>query len=235
MNRNTIEVFKALMKKGWIDRQDDSLIWGHLEDTQVIEEIEEFKAVIGFDTLRAGDRLYMIPTQDNELFLKNNIDFRKDIKASSDIRVRDLYLLNYLAVFILYQFFGGEGSNPQCREFITREELLENFTNHCKQVENIGLDDEASLSDFSENFVQLAQSWLQKVEGDSTSAKVTTDRNGVINKLLLKFKVEELFDENDGVIRPTRKMTDLIPYFLRKDRIEEIHAWLKGEELHATD
>ena len=94
MNRSSAEIFKKLLKKGWLDRRDDALIWNALDDEEVISDIDILKAAFCFDTLRVGDRFYLIPTQDNDLFLKNNVDYRKDIKAGSETRTRDLYLLN---------------------------------------------------------------------------------------------------------------------------------------------
>ena len=102
MNRKTVEVFHALMKNGWIDRREDHIIWSYADDVEIGEELEEFKAVMGIDLFRAGDRLYMIPTQDNDLFLKNNVDYRRDIKADNTVRTRDLYLMNYLSIYLIY-------------------------------------------------------------------------------------------------------------------------------------
>lgn len=120
MNRKTVEVFHALMKNGWIDRREDHIIWSYADDVEIQEELEEFKAVMGIDLFRAGDRLYMIPTQDNDLFLKNKEDYRRDIKADNTVRTRDLYLMNYLSIYLIYLFFNGEGSDPLCREFISK-------------------------------------------------------------------------------------------------------------------
>ena len=68
MNRKTVEVFHGLMKNGWIDREEDELLWTYVKDAEVLEELEEFKAVMGIDLFRSGNRLYMIPTQNNDLF-----------------------------------------------------------------------------------------------------------------------------------------------------------------------
>ena len=74
MNRNTVKVFHALMKNGWIDRETDPVSWSEYENDEVQEELEDFKTVLGFDLIRVSDRLYLVPTQDNDLFLKNNQD-----------------------------------------------------------------------------------------------------------------------------------------------------------------
>ena len=124
MNKNTLRLFHELMKKGWIDRDDNAVLWSFVEDQEARDELEQIGTELGFDIVPAQNRIYMVPTQDNDLFLKNNVDFRSDIKASSDVRARDLYLLNYLAIYILYLFFKGEGADAQVRDFITKEEFL---------------------------------------------------------------------------------------------------------------
>ena len=235
MNRKTVEVFHALMKNGWIDRREDHIIWSYADDVEIQEELEEFKAVMGIDLFRAGDRLYMIPTQDNNLFLKNNVDYRRDIKADNTVRTRDLYLMNYLSIYLIYLFFNGEGSDPLCREFISKEDFVSLFTEHCKSVEKTSLEGDDKEQDYSDNFRQLALAWLSKIDGELVSQKFD-NKYGIVNRILNKYKSDELFDVGeDDLIRPTRKMKDLMPYFLRKDRIIEIQNWIKEEESNAAN
>jgi hypothetical protein len=232
MNKKSAEIFKVLLKKGWIDRRDDALIWNNLDDKDVISDIDVLKDTFDFDTLLVGNRYYMIPTQGNDLFLKNNIDFRKDIRAGNETRTRDLYLLNYLAIYIIFIFFNGEGGNPQSREFITKKDLISMFSKHCSDTESR---DNDSNNDFSESFKSLAQDWLSKTEGNPDSTKATTEKYGVINRLMMKFKADDLFEEMEGKIYPTRKMTDLMPYWLRAERVSEINKWIEGIEQNAAD
>ena len=234
MNRKTLEVFHSLMKNGWIDRREDSQIWGYAEDTEIQEELEDFKAVLGIDLIRAGDRLYLIPTEENDLFLKNNADFRRDIHDSA-VRNRDLYLMNYLAIYLIYVFFSGEGNDPLCRDFISKEDFISQFTQHCNSVVGSDLAEGENAPDYSENFVRLAEIWMSKIDGTSDSQKFDT-RYGILNRILTKFKTDELFTtDDDDYIRPTRKLKDLMPYFLRKDRISEIHSWIKEAQANAEN
>ena len=209
--------------------------FGAADDVEIQEELEEFKAVMGIDLFRAGDRLYMIPTQDNDLFLKNNVDYRRDIKADNTVRTRDLYLMNYLSIYLIYLFFNGEGSDPLCREFISKEDFVALFTDHCKGVEKTSLEGDDKEQDYSDNFRQLASVWLSKLDGELSSQKFD-NKYGIVNRILNKYKTDELFDVGeDDLIRPTRKMKDLMPYFLRKDRIIEIQNWIKEEESNAAN
>ena len=235
MNRKTVEMFHALMKNGWIDRREDHIIWSYTNDIEVMEELEVFGDVIGVKTVPARDRLDMIPTQDNDLFLKNNVDYRRDIKADNSVRTRDLYLMNYLSIYLIYLFFNGEGSDPLCREFISKEDFVALFTDHCKSVEKTSFEGDEKEQDYSANFRQLASEWLSKSNGELASQKFN-NKYGIVNRILNKYKADEIFDVGeDDLIRPTRKMKDLMPYFLRKDRIIEIQNWIKEEENNAAN
>lgn len=234
MNVNTLKLYHELMKRGWIDRDDNSIIWSCAEDQEARDELDQMGMELGFEIIPAQNRIYMVPTQENDLFLKNNVDYRSDIKAGNDVRTRDLYLLNYLAIFILFTFFKGEANEIQVREFITKEEMIKEFTEHCEKVTKKGIDGDDKESDFSDNFYMLAEDWLGKKEGDPGSRRVE-DRYGIINKIMLKFRADELFFESeDGRIKPTKKTQDLMPYMLNKDRIQTINEWL-GKEQHAAD
>ena len=229
MNANALKLFHELMKKGWVDRNETGILWNYAEDTDARDELDQMGKELGFEILQAQDRIYMVPTQDNDLFLKNNVDFRSDIKATNEVKSRDLYLLNYLAIYILYLFFRGEGNDAQIRDFITKEELIKEFSEHCQSVTREDISEDDLTDDYSENFLLLAEDWLSKKEGDATSRKME-DRYGVVNKILLKFKVDELFTVDDSnIIRPTKKTKDLMPYVLRKDRVRMINSWIEGE------
>ena len=99
MNTKTLEVFHALLKKGWIDRQNDHVIWEYSMESDVRDELEVFQSEFGFKTHRVRDRLYMIPTQDNDLFLKNNEDFKKDV-GGNEVKNRDIYLMNFIVTIM---------------------------------------------------------------------------------------------------------------------------------------
>ena len=143
--------------------------------------------------------------------------------------------MNYLSIYLIYTFFNGEGSDPLCREFIPKEDFVSLFTEHCKSVEKTDFEGDDKEQDYSDNFRQLASAWLSKLDGEIVSQKFD-NKYGIVNRILNKYKADELFDVGeDDLIRPTRKMKDLMPYFLRKDRIIEIQNWIKEEENNAAN
>ena len=84
-------------------------------------------------------------------------------------------------------------------------------------------------------FKQLASAWLSKMDGEAETIKFDT-KYGVVNRILNKYKDDQLFEvETDYKIRPTRKTKDLMPYFLRKDRVVSIQNWVKEVTQNAAD
>ena len=133
MNSKTGKVFHDLMKKGWIDRAENPIAWEYFNEEGIEEELSVLGSELSFDTIRMGDRIYIVPTQENDLFLKNNVDYRRDIKANSDVRTADLYLLNYVAIYLIYLIYKGDGDDPKCRDYIEKENFVKLFTEHCRQ------------------------------------------------------------------------------------------------------
>ncbi len=233
MNHNTLKLFHELMKHGFIDRIDNGLLWNMVEDPEARDELDEMGRELGFEILPAQNRIYLVPTQDNDLFLKNNADYRADIKATSDTRARDLYLMNYLAIYILFEFFKGKDADACVTDFLLKEDLISEFTKHCEIVEKRGIDGENSNNDFGDSFIMLARDWLGKMEGDPGSKRFD-DKYGILNKIITKFKADDLFVDEGGRISPTKKTKDIMPYILRKDRVKAINQWMEAG-IYATD
>ena len=230
MKQETARLFYTLMKKnGWIERAVDTAAWEYWQDSDVQAELETLGNALGFEMYPTGGRVYLIPTQNNDLFLKNNVDYRKDISADNDVKLRDLYLLNYLAVYLLYLLFHGEGSNASSRDFITKEDLIVLFNQHCENVTKKDINEGTIQADYSDNFIQLANMWLGKTEGEPASRRIA-DKYGCINKLLAKFRADGLFEEQRDDIHPTDKLRDLMPYFLNRERVTTINSWIAQEQ-----
>jgi hypothetical protein len=121
MNVNTMRVFKELMAKGYISREDNEIAYGYASDSEVESELEIMGRELDFTLHRVGGRIYLIPNQTNDLFLQNNVDFRKKIK--SDARLDDIYLLYYVGIYVLYLFYHGSGKSPLSRDFIRIDDL----------------------------------------------------------------------------------------------------------------
>ncbi|SDB68699.1 hypothetical protein [Butyrivibrio sp. INlla16] len=41
MNKSALKLYHELMKKGWIDRDDNSVLWGFVEDPEARDELDQ--------------------------------------------------------------------------------------------------------------------------------------------------------------------------------------------------
>lgn len=234
MNAYTGYVLHDLLKKGYIDRYENAVAWDYYLNEEVQDDLLGMEESMGFELERVRNRVYLVPTQSNDLFLKNNVDYRRDISANNDTKVKDLYLMNYLAIYFIYLFFKGKGADIRSRDSITKESFIENFTDHCKEVEKDQFSTEALDKAYSDNFVKLAKDWLAKPDGSQDDTTIKT-RYGILNKILLKFEKDELFLIRSEKIEPTQKLKDLMPYFLRKERVASIQKWFEEGDSGASD
>ena len=200
MNRETGMVFRQLMQRGWIDRSADTASWEAFMNADVQDELSILGEEIGYDLFHTGDRVYLIPTDDG-ILQKNNADLRRDIKGQS-IEKENIYLISYLAMFVLYIFFRGEDERVN-RNLITKEDLITEFTEHCIQCINVSKNEGAG-EDYSRSFLSLAQRWIAKTTGEKDSQSFS-EKYGCVFRVMAKFKADDLFVEGQGDTIRTRR------------------------------
>ena len=49
MNKSALKLYHELMKKGWIDRDDNSVLWSFVEDPEARDELDQMGAELGFE------------------------------------------------------------------------------------------------------------------------------------------------------------------------------------------
>ena len=74
MNIDALALFHEMMKKGWIDRNENSLLWSHSEDSDVRDELDQIGKELGFEVLQAQDRIWC-PLRTMICFLKTTLIF----------------------------------------------------------------------------------------------------------------------------------------------------------------
>ena len=229
MKPETLRLFAKLMDKGYITREQDTSYYEYYYDPEVNSELAIMGQELDFTIYRTNGRLYLLPDMNNELFSQDNRDFRRSV---GNERLEELYLLKYMAMFLLHELYGGKGNTLQTRYYIKESDFLNEFTKHCEQVRSDGEDLTNASKRYSIDFLRLADNWLAKRVDESNSSDT---KHGCFMKIIRKFRDEELLYEADGVWKPTVKLGDLMPYYLSQSRIAEIHSILEGGTTDAGD
>ena len=229
MKPESLRLFAKLMEKGYITREQDSSFYEDYCDAEIASELAVMEQELDFTLYRTNGRLYLLPNPSNELFSQDNTDFRRSV---GNEKLEELYLLNYMAIFLLHELYGGKGNTLQTRYYIKESDFLTEFTQHCEQVRAEGEVLKSAAAQYSMDFLRLADNWLAKRGDESNSADT---KHGCFMKIIRKFRDEELLYDADGVWKPTVKLNDLMPYYLSQNRIAEIHAILEGGASDAGD
>ncbi len=229
MKPESLKLFAKLMEKGYITREQNPSYYEDYCDTEIASELAVMEQELDFTLYRTNGRLYLLPNPSNELFSQNNSDFRRSV---GNEKLEELYLLNYMAIFLLHELYGGKGNTLQTRYYIRECDFLNDFTKHCEQVRAEGEDMKNAAAQYSMDFLRLADNWLAK-RGDESISSDT--KHGCFMKIIRKFRDEDLLYDADGVWKPTVKLNDLMPYYLSQNRIAEIHSILEGGESDAGD
>lgn len=228
MNVRTAKLFRALMDNGYIEKENDEELFSYYYDDEVSDDLAMLQREFEFRLFKTPRRIYLIPDQSNELFLQNNADYRRSV--GSDAKIYDIYLYNYLAVFILHSMYGGKGNNLETREMFVVSDMIREFSEHCRRIREEEQEYEHASEKYSIEFCRLAAAWLSKrndIDNNSTDTM-----NGTIMKVIRKFRDEELIYESEpNVYKPTQKLSDLMPYFLSQQRVAEVNSiFERGEE-----
>lgn len=229
MKPESLKLFAKLMEKGYITREQDSSFYEDYCDAEIASELAIMEQELDFTLYRTNGRLYLLPNPSNELFSQDNSDFRRSV---GNEKLEELYLLNYMAIFLLHALYGGKGNTLQTRYYIKESDFLTEFTQHCEQVRADGEELKSAAAQYSMDFLRLADNWLAK-RGDESNSVDT--KHGCFMKIIRKFRDEELLYDADSVWKPTVKLNDLMPYYLSQNRIAEIHAILEGGASDAGD
>lgn len=229
MKPESLRLFAKLMEKGYITREQDPSFYEDYCDAEIASELAIMEQELDFTLYRTNGRLYLLPNPSNELFSQDNSDFRRSV---GNEKLEELYLLNYMAIFLLHELYGGKGNTLQTRYYIKESDFLTEFTQHCEKVRADGEELKSAAAQYSMDFLRLADNWLAKRGDESNSADT---KHGCFMKIIRKFRDEELLYDADGVWKPTVKLNDLMPYYLSQNRIAEIHAILEGGASDAGD
>lgn len=229
MKPETLRLFAKLMEKGYITREQEPVYYEESCSSEILAELAIMEQELDFTLYRINGKLYLLPNPTNELFSQDNKDFRRSV---GNEKLEDLYLLNYMAMYMLHELYGGKGNTLITRYHIKEADFLNEFTKHCEQVRAEGESLKNASAQYSLNFLRLADSWLAKRGEESNSIDT---KHGCFMKIIRKFRDEELLYESDGVWKPTVKLNDLMPFLLDQSRISEIHAILGGGTTDAGD
>lgn len=229
-----IRIFKILLEKGQLDRDEHSDLFIEYLNSEVQEVLSEFEEEMDCKVIKINNTIYLLPNYDNSLLGFRNKDFREWLGANA--RLSDVYLAYYIVMFILHQFYGGKNKNPKQREFIRMMTLIDEVDKRFEVILNSNQEDMMKKEEeLSINLISIAEVWNQKIVHEENKR---TTKLGTVTRICSLLEQEKLIRlmEDKKEIRTTKKLDDLMTYFFLNDsRIEEINSIFAEEGKNASN
>lgn len=229
-----IQIFKILLEKGQLDRDEHSDLYIEYLNAEVQEILSDIEEEMDCKIIKINNTIYLLPNYDNNLLGFMNKDYREWI--GSNARLSDVYLSYYITMFLLHKFYGGKNKNPKQREFIRIMTLVEELDKRFEMILKNNQEDMIQKEEeLSINLISIAEVWNQKLVHEENKR---TTKHGTVLRISALLEQEKLIRlmEDKKEIRTTKKLDDLMTYyFLNDSRIDEINSIFIEEGKDAPD
>ncbi len=232
--QTALKVFRILLENGQLDRDANEELFIEYLNPEVMECLNQFEEEMDCRIVRYGNIIYLIPSCENKLLGYRTKDQREWIGANA--RLSDVFLMDYIAMFILYLFYAGKNKNPKQREFLRLTTLVEELDRRFASILSADKDETTKLEEhYSINFLRIAELWASK---KAFEEKKLSTKMGMVLRVCRLLELERLVRivDDEKEIRTTRKLDDLmINYYLNDNRVQEVREIFeeRGEQLAA--
>jgi hypothetical protein len=219
--QTAFKIFRKLIENGQMDREKNMDLFLEFREPGVRAILLDMEEEMEFKIVEVANSIYLIPDIGN-----STLGFiTKDMKdwIGSNARLADVFLLRYIAMFILYLFYGGKNNNPKQREFIRVSNLVEDLDKRFLEAVEFGENAGNFEERYAVNFIKVGELWASKQGYEENARKTKTGTVISACRLLEKENLIRII-EDDREIRTTKKLDDLmLNYFLNESRVEEIN------------
>ncbi len=238
MERSALKIYSALLGNGEIQMSENRDLYMEYRRQEVRDDLDMMREELGFAIVDSGRCLYLVPAMDNTVLNYTAAEMREEISSQS--RMVDLYLQNYIIMVILCRFYGGKNTNPVQAEFLLLRDIAAEIDRRLQPFEDDEKLDQQDPVDGREidraeeedgiNYRRIADIWFSKQAKDEGKRKTKIGTVQTACRFLERQRLVKLVD-NASEIRPTARLTDLmLYYYLSEERVEAIHGIFRSLE-----
>lgn len=212
-----LELFKTLLTKQEISREDDrDLYEDYLYNSEVEEILNLMAEKLELDIYSYNEKIFLTPGINNKLFGYTHEDLRKALPYVT--RNSELFMAYFIILVVITLFYKQSGADTN-RGYVNMTEIVESTTQKLDalvEVENL----EAVSSEYSFNFADIAKLWENKSFAKQTrfgeiSNLASTTKMGFVHgvcNFLQGHKLIKVVDEQ-GLVVPTNRFKGIIYNF----------------------
>jgi len=220
------KIITKLLKSGELSSIDDAELFEHFHEVR--DELDIYGEEMGFSLHEINSTVYLIPNMDSDILTYSLKKVRES--ESSSANLKDAFLQCYITMTILWLLYGGKNKDPLQYAFLQISTIV------AKLDERLNADNSelgrVLEEDCEINFKQIAEHWKPLHAHDEENIKRKTRMGRVLTacRFLEREGLVNLRD-NELEVRPTKRLNDLMQYYLNNDRIKDIHCLFDNEEV----
>lgn len=177
-----------------------------------------------------GGVIYLLPDEDNYFLGYSKAQLKKEL-CRSNATDKDFYLVQFVILVLLLEFYDGQGSSSKTRDFIRIGELQNSVTEKLK--EGVAKYSEAEQVERGMAFSAMQESY-EALRSDERSRRQKTTKEGFIYSILHFLENQGLIDyiEQDDMVKTTRKLDHFMDWnLLNKNHFDRVQRVL-GVDKH---
>lgn len=176
-----------------------------------------------------GGVIYLIPGQENNFLGYSKGQLKKEL-CRSNATNKDYYLIQFIILLLLLEFYDGQGSSSKTRDFILLGDLQNSVTDKLKEGAARYSEDEQAQNGMA--FTAMQQAY-ESLRSDEKRNRQKTTKEGFLFSILHFLQEQGLIDyiEQDEMIKTTRKLDHFMDWnLLNKNNFDRVQRILGAEE-----
>ena len=177
---------------------------------------------------RYGDVIYLIPKEEN-VFLGFSKAKLKETLCKSAATDKDFYLLQFVILTLLVEFYDGQGSSSRSREYIRVGELQNCISARLKEgVENTSEEEEEQKGIAFRNMLEA----YEALRSDDKGSRAKTTKEGFLYSILTFLEKQGLIEyvEEDEMVKTSKKLDNLMDWnLLNQNNYQRVRKVLEHE------
>lgn len=176
-----------------------------------------------------GGVIYLIPEQENNFLGYSKGQLKRELCRSNPTD-KDYYLVQFVILVLLLEFYDGQGSSSKTRDFIRLGELQNSITEKLKEGAARCSEEEQAQNGFA--FTAMQQAY-EALKSDERGRRQKTTKEGFMYSILRFLQSQGLIDyiEQDEMIKTTRKLDNFMDWnLLNKNNFSRVQRILGAEE-----
>jgi hypothetical protein len=223
------EIFYFLLEHHQLSREDASSYFDRLSASEELGSLVRSQAESAHCKFeRYGSVYYLIPDEDNKFLGYSKAQLKKEL-CKSGATDKDYYLVQFVILTLLLEFYDGQGTSSKTRDYIRLGELQNSISDRLKE----GRDrmEENEQNDQPLAFAHMLQSY-EALRSDDRRRRQKTTKEGFLYTILHFLQEQDLIDyiEEDEMILTTPKLDHFMDWnLLNKNNYRRVMAAMGAE------